>query len=91
MIGGIRSGMGYVGAANLQELHENAQFVEMSGAGLKESHPHDVQITNEAPNYPFNKNKSVKSYDFTLLLCQKICKSKLTTLLIIRQLDLSEY
>ena len=51
MIGGIRSGMGYVGAANLQELHENAQFVEMSGAGLKESHPHDVQITNEAPNY----------------------------------------
>ena len=44
-------GMGYVGAANLQELHENAQFIEMSGAGLKESHPHDVQITNEAPNY----------------------------------------
>ena len=51
MLGGIRSGMGYVGAANLQELHENAQFIEMSGAGLKESHPHDVQITNEAPNY----------------------------------------
>ena len=51
MIGGIRSGMGYVGAANLQELHENAQFVEMSGAGLKESHPHDVQITKESPNY----------------------------------------
>ena len=51
MLGGIRSGMGYVGAANLQELHDNAQFIEMSGAGLKESHPHDVQITNEAPNY----------------------------------------
>ncbi|MBP2620241.1 IMP dehydrogenase [Streptococcus panodentis] len=51
MLGGIRSGMGYVGAGNLQELHENAQFIEMSGAGLKESHPHDVQITNEAPNY----------------------------------------
>ena len=51
MIGGIRSGMGYVGAGNLSELHDNAQFVEMSGAGLKESHPHDVQITNEAPNY----------------------------------------
>ena len=51
MLGGIRSGMGYVGAATLQELHENAQFIEMSGAGLKESHPHDVQITNEAPNY----------------------------------------
>ena len=50
-IGGIRSGMGYCGAANLKELHDNAQFIEMSGAGLKESHPHDVQITNEAPNY----------------------------------------
>ena len=51
MIGGIRSGMGYCGAANIQELHDKAQFIEMSGAGLKESHPHDVQITNEAPNY----------------------------------------
>ncbi|HER5917051.1 TPA: IMP dehydrogenase [Streptococcus pyogenes] len=51
MLGGIRSGMGYVGADDIQELHENAQFVEMSGAGLIESHPHDVQITNEAPNY----------------------------------------
>ena len=51
MLGGIRSGMGYEGAANIKELHDNAQFVEMSGAGLKESHPHDVQITNEAPNY----------------------------------------
>ncbi|HFH8700785.1 TPA: IMP dehydrogenase [Streptococcus agalactiae] len=51
MLGGIRSGMGYVGVANIKELHDNAQFVEMSGAGLKESHPHDVQITNEAPNY----------------------------------------
>lgn len=51
MLGGISSGMGYVGAANIKELHDNAQFVEMSGAGLKESHPHDVQITNEAPNY----------------------------------------
>lgn len=51
LIGGIRSGMGYTGAANLSALHEHAQFVEMSGAGLIESHPHDVQITNEAPNY----------------------------------------
>ncbi|MEW6855929.1 IMP dehydrogenase [Streptococcus iniae] len=51
MLGGIKSGMGYVGAANLQELHDNAQFVEMSSAGLIESHPHDVQITNEAPSY----------------------------------------
>ncbi|WP_249639932.1 IMP dehydrogenase [Streptococcus uberis] len=51
MLGGIRSGMGYVGAAKIKDLHENAQFIEMSGAGLIESHPHDVQITNEAPNY----------------------------------------
>ena len=51
MLGGIRSGMGYVGAADITELHDNAQFIEMSGAGLIESHPHDVQITNEAPNY----------------------------------------
>ncbi|GAA5356538.1 IMP dehydrogenase [Streptococcus uberis] len=51
MLGGIRSGMGYVGAATIKDLHENAQFIEMSGAGLIESHPHDVQITNEAPNY----------------------------------------
>ena len=51
MLGGIRSGMGYVGASDLHSLRENAQFIEMSGAGLKESHPHDVQITNEAPNY----------------------------------------
>ena len=51
MVGGLRSGMGYVGAGDLFQLRENAQFMEMSGAGLKESHPHDVQITNEAPNY----------------------------------------
>ena len=51
MIGGLRSGMGYVGAHNLEELRENTQFIRMSGAGLRESHPHDVQITKEAPNY----------------------------------------
>ncbi|MBD3110032.1 IMP dehydrogenase [Bacillus sp. AGMB 02131] len=51
LTGGIRSGMGYCGTANLQELRENAQFVRMTGAGLRESHPHDVQITKEAPNY----------------------------------------
>lgn len=53
LLGGIHSGMGYVGAANLEELRENAQFIRMSGAGLIESHPHDVQITKEAPNYSF--------------------------------------
>jgi len=51
LIGGLRSGMGYVGAANLNELQKNAKFIEISTAGLKESHPHDVTITKEAPNY----------------------------------------
>lgn len=51
MVGGLKSGMGYTGAADILALHESAQFIEMSGAGLKESHPHDVQITKEAPNY----------------------------------------
>ncbi|WP_338787894.1 IMP dehydrogenase [Metabacillus sp. FJAT-53654] len=51
LVGGIRSGMGYCGTKDLQELRENTQFVRMTGAGLKESHPHDVQITKEAPNY----------------------------------------
>lgn len=51
MDGGLRAGMGYVGAANLKDLNDNAQFVQITGAGLRESHPHDVQITKEAPNY----------------------------------------
>ncbi|SEN95198.1 inosine-5'-monophosphate dehydrogenase [Mesobacillus persicus] len=51
LIGGLKSGMGYCGAANLHELRENSQFIKMTGAGLRESHPHDVQITKEAPNY----------------------------------------
>lgn len=51
LVGGIRSGMGYCGTANLEQLRENAQFIRMTGAGLRESHPHDVQITKEAPNY----------------------------------------
>jgi IMP dehydrogenase len=51
LVGGIRSGMGYCGTKDLTELRENTQFVRMTGAGLKESHPHDVQITKEAPNY----------------------------------------
>ncbi|MHC0039613.1 IMP dehydrogenase [Pseudoneobacillus sp. C159] len=53
LVGGVRSGMGYCGTKNLQELRENAQFVRMTGAGLRESHPHDVQITKEAPNYSY--------------------------------------
>ncbi len=51
LLGGLRSGMGYTGCANIQELHDKAQFVRITGAGLKESHPHDIQITKEAPNY----------------------------------------
>ncbi|MCQ2010680.1 MAG: IMP dehydrogenase [Sporolactobacillus sp.] len=51
LIGGLRSGMGYCGAANLQALRENARFTRITNAGLLESHPHDVQITKEAPNY----------------------------------------
>jgi IMP dehydrogenase len=51
LMGGLRSGMGYVGAANLVELKEKARFVRISSAGLRESHPHNVDITKEAPNY----------------------------------------
>ncbi|AIE58539.1 IMP dehydrogenase [Bacillus methanolicus] len=51
LVGGLRAGMGYCGAKNLKDLRENAQFIRMTGAGLRESHPHDVQITKEAPNY----------------------------------------
>src|SRR6204780_3235723 len=51
LVGGLRSGMGYVGCGTIQELQEKAQFVRISGAGLRESHVHDVIITREAPNY----------------------------------------
>ncbi|MGG0644310.1 IMP dehydrogenase [Sporosarcina gallistercoris] len=51
LVGGIRSGMGYCGTKDLQTLREEAQFIRMTGAGLRESHPHQVQITKEAPNY----------------------------------------
>ena len=51
LVGGLRSGMGYTGAGTVKDLIEKAQFVQISGAGLIESHPHDVQITKAAPNY----------------------------------------
>ncbi len=51
LIGGIRAGMGYCGAATLKELKENSRFIRITNASLRESHPHDVQITKEAPNY----------------------------------------
>ena len=51
LVGGLRAGMGYVGAVDIAELHEKARFVRLTSAGLKESHTHDVIITKEAPNY----------------------------------------
>jgi IMP dehydrogenase len=51
LVGGLKSGMGYVGCSNLSELQQKARFVRISGAGLRESHVHDVMITREAPNY----------------------------------------
>ncbi|MDR3355128.1 MAG: IMP dehydrogenase [Synergistaceae bacterium] len=51
MVGGIRSGMGYCGTANIEELHRKSRFIEVTPASMKESHPHDVVITKEAPNY----------------------------------------
>ena len=51
LVGGVKSGMGYVGCATIEELQQKAKFVRISGAGLRESHVHDVMITREAPNY----------------------------------------
>jgi len=51
LVGGLRSGMGYVGCGSIEEMQQNARFIRISGAGLKESHVHDVTITREAPNY----------------------------------------
>ncbi|MEG0570409.1 MAG: IMP dehydrogenase [Oscillospiraceae bacterium] len=51
LMGGIKSGMGYCGCHTIEDLHSKAQFIRITGAGLKESHPHDIYITKEAPNY----------------------------------------
>jgi IMP dehydrogenase len=51
MIGGLRAAMGYCGAKSIAEMKSNARFIRMTEAGLKESHPHDVQMTKEPPNY----------------------------------------
>ncbi|MDE6743578.1 MAG: IMP dehydrogenase [Lachnospiraceae bacterium] len=56
LMGGLRSGMGYCGAATIEELKENGRFVKISAASLKESHPHDIHITKEAPNYSVGDN-----------------------------------
>jgi IMP dehydrogenase len=54
LIGGLRSGMGICGAKNIAELQKKAQFIQITSAGLRESHPHGVIITKEAPNYRTN-------------------------------------
>ncbi len=54
LLGGLRSGMGYCGTKTIPELKENGKFIRITGAGLKESHPHDIYITKEAPNYSYN-------------------------------------
>ena len=54
MMGGLRAGMGYTGCHSIDELHSKAQFMQITAAGLKESHPHDIYITKEAPNYTLN-------------------------------------
>lgn len=51
LVGGLRSGMGYCGTATIEDLRKKGQFIRVTAAGLRESHPHDVQITKEAPNY----------------------------------------
>ena len=51
MVGGLRAGMGYCGAENIDVLHDIAKFTRITNAGVAENHPHDVTITSEAPNY----------------------------------------
>ncbi len=57
LVGGIRSGMGYCGCPTIEEMKENGRFVKITAASLKESHPHDIHITKEAPNYSIDDNK----------------------------------
>ena len=51
LMGGLRAGMGYTGCRDIPTLHDKAQFIQITGAGLRESHPHHIYITKEAPNY----------------------------------------
>jgi len=55
LVGGLRAGMGYCGAADIAALQRDARFVQITGAGLRESHPHDIQVTKEAPNYSLDR------------------------------------
>jgi len=58
LVGGLRSGMGYCGTENLEQLRKDAQFIQVSPASVKESHPHDIAVTQEAPNYSADYNRS---------------------------------
>jgi IMP dehydrogenase len=51
LVGGLSAGMGFVGAGTIDQMHERGQLIRITAAGLKESHPHDIQMTVEAPNY----------------------------------------
>ena len=55
LIGGLKSGMGYCGAPTIETLKKTGQFIKISAASLKESHPHDIHITKEAPNYSIDE------------------------------------
>ena len=55
-MGVLKAGMGYTGCHTVDELHSKAQFMQITAAGLRESHPHDIYITKEAPNYTVNPN-----------------------------------
>jgi IMP dehydrogenase len=65
LLGGLRSGMGYCGAPDIETLKREGEFIQITGAGLKESHPHDIYITKESPNY----SVQIKSYGKTISLC----------------------
>jgi len=56
MVGGLRAAMGYTGNKTIEAMHKNAAFIRMTGAGFKESHVHDVTVTQEAPNYRVGKD-----------------------------------
>jgi len=59
LVGGLKSGMGYCGVKNLEELRTKTKFIKITNAGLRESHPHDVIITKEAPNYSISRRLSL--------------------------------
>jgi IMP dehydrogenase len=58
LVGGLRAGMGYCGARTIEELRRDARFIQVTAASVRESHPHDIAITQEAPNYSAEHSKS---------------------------------